>query len=609
MNFKGLFISILAFIMLLSTSGCDKKAAGPSAADEKYIVHQGQLFEDSGWIYYCNPDDNYNLYKKSLNSSDNIKILEWALWPFCLDGEWIYSRDVSDNFSLYRTKTDGSVREKLNNGGGSRINVGREWIYYVNSPEGGICKVKKNGTGRTKLLDETPFSIYVAEGDGIYYYSTQDNSIYRIEMDGSKKAKITQGVSGFYSVSDGWVYYVALTTDEVNYPKIYKIRKDGTENTLLAEGKPYEELADFKLFGDYIYYNTYNSDNALYRVKIDGTGHTRISTEGEHIETMNVSKDGLLFKSIFYDSILCKIDVDSKKETVIDNPQVNDKKHLVEWLLYKDLDNSLGFKADKAEISSDYEPFTGYISEVKLTVDTAYFLVKSGDYNNLYKLDSKNPEPKLLAEGHIFSFDVSGNLIYYSDSGSHTIYSIKPDGTGKKVVAKKGADHLIVRDDWIYLTFNNTGIYRMKTNGSNGGFLVQSSHMNTFGIYDDWIYYPDAGGLSRIKTDGTENTKLFDTEHSINDILSVKDGRIYYENTTGIGPSYDWIRGLYSVKLDGTDSQTLIEGTFNPLFVDDGSIYYSKVLRDINIIKAKHDGTERKIVVPDLKWSIPPGGV
>jgi hypothetical protein len=460
------------------------------------------------------------------------------------------------------------------------------------------------------LLDEAAFGIYVTEEDGLYYINQRDGSIYRIEIDGSNKAKITNGASSFFSVSEGWVYYVLNGTSEVNYERIYKIRKDGTENTLLVEGKPNEYLSDFKVFGNYIYYHTFNSNDFMYKVKTDGTERARISVEGEHIDTMNVSKDGLLFKSMFYNSILCKVDMNSKSEAIIDKAPAYDTRLLAEWLLYKNLDNSLGLNADKADSSDNNEPFMGCISEVKLHGTTAYFLVKSGDHSNLYKLNLSNPEPKLITEGKIVSYDVAGDLIYYSDSSIHTIYSIKSDGTGKKEVAKKAGDYLLVRDDWIYLTYNNTGIYRMKTNGSDGDFLVQSSWMNsTFAIYDDWIYYPEDGGLFRIKTDGAENAKLFDIEYGIHNILSIKDGRIYYENRiSDVGPSYNWLSGLYSVKLDGTERQTLIEGTISPLVVVDDYIYYSKILRDINIIKANHDGTERKIVVPDLKWNNPPGG-
>ncbi len=87
-------------MILIAASGCNKESAEPPENDEDCIVHLDYFFEDSKWVYHYTPDDDYNMYKKSLNSSDNIRIMEWDSWPFCVDREWIYFRDVPDNFSL-----------------------------------------------------------------------------------------------------------------------------------------------------------------------------------------------------------------------------------------------------------------------------------------------------------------------------------------------------------------------------------------------------------------------------------------------------------------------------------------------------------------------------
>lgn len=346
MNYKRLCIFMVGFIVLLSTLGCDRKVADEvsinketqaeksishsyTSSDED-IVHEKLIFQESEWVYYINSSDSSALYKRNMDGSKNLKIRDSYYGAFCLDGDWIYYSEYDDNSSLYRIKTDGSVKEKLNNDDTSSINVSKEWVYYKNlSDNGKLYKVRKDGSERTKLCEDSVWSIYVAGGDWIYYTnSSEDNCIYMIGMDGKERTKITNASSYNFCVSEGWIYYVTGETETVNYPQIYKIKRDGTEKTHLKNGEPYELFSDFAVLGDYIYYDTYNSDDILYRIRTDGTKLTRISTEGEHINSLNVSKNDILFNSTFYNLNICKMNLESKKETIIDKPPVYDKKHL-----------------------------------------------------------------------------------------------------------------------------------------------------------------------------------------------------------------------------------------------------------------------------------------
>lgn len=210
----------------------------------------------------------------------------------------------------------------------------------------------------------------------------------------------------------------------------------------------------------------------------------------------------------------------------------------------------------------------------------------------------------MIVKDNVAAFDIFGDMIYYSDSSNNTIYRIKADGTEKNEVRKIGADYLQISGDWIYISSDDYGIYKLKLDGTDGFYLIRKGWMDhRFIISGDWIYYADDTGMSKIKTDGTENKKLFDVENGVGKILSIKNNRIYYETIIAEGPDYyGWVSSFYNIKLDGTDKQTLSEGTFKSWAVVDGTVYYNKIIRDINIIMTKLDGTGRQVLVPDLEW-------
>ncbi|MDF2673078.1 MAG: serine/threonine protein kinase [Clostridiales bacterium] len=621
MNYKRLFVLLLTLIMLLSSYGCKGEATDNNeltsnqaepvveisisntyTSTDEDIIHEKHLVEQSGWIYYHNPNDRSKLYKRSMDGSKNIKILDDYLGSYCLDGEWIYYSNTADNSSLYRVKIDGSAKEKLNNVESSSINVSKEWVYYINSSDNGrIYKIKKDGSEGTKIGDDTVWSIYAGGGDWIYYCNTSNNNyIYSIGMDGKERTKITNSFSYNLCVSEDWVYYEAVETKEADYPRVFKIKRDGTEETLLTHLGETDMLYRLEVSGDYIYI----SNEALYRIKKDGTDFTKLSSENEHVGIFNVTEDSILFLSTFYNDYISKMNLKSKNETLVDKLPGFDSKHLAEWIIYNDKQNDLGLTIignDKKDYNVLLDRIT---SKLMVLENTAYFLVQTGEYNNLYKLDINNPEPKLIAEGNIVTYDIGGGFIYYYDSSDHTLYNIKTDGTEKNQVSKKRAEYIQINGEWIYFGFMSSEINRMKVDGTEEQKLTSCSGSNSpFKIFNGWIYFSDEMGLSKIKLDGTEKTRLYEDIHGIGSILSINYGRIFYETMIAEGGGYyNWINGLYSIKLDGTDKQTLLEATYNSWVIDGASVYYSKIVRDINIMKIKLDGTDRKVIMPNLEW-------
>lgn len=139
------------------------------------------------------------------------------------------------------------------------------------------------------------------------------------------------------------------------------------------------------------------------------------------------------------------------------------------------------------------------------------------------------------------------NRIYYGIS--RKIYSIKKDGTGKKLVFE-------MKD-------GGNGFYEMAV---YGGYI--------YAIYD---YYGGSDSsdnhLLKIKLDGTSCKNL----GRVND-FAIADGKIYCTKTRRISDEYDnqynETKGLYSMDLKGANTKKLFSGKSLSLYGTDGKTLY-----------------------------------
>jgi len=206
-----------------------------------------------GWIYY---GDNYGetdkrtgIYKVRLDGSGK-KQLTSGVYPFYLNvsGDMIYyigeaysygEFDVSSYGDLYGVRTDGKGNKLIYKaeevGGIGGINVVGEWIYYAEKA-GNLCKMRTDGTEKTVLK----------AGEAI-------------SPDGN-----------YVNVAGGWVYYEGDYYDGdygVSPRALYKIRTDGTEDTLL-DANP---VRNVNVVGDWIYYYSYGKKWGYHKIRTDGT--------------------------------------------------------------------------------------------------------------------------------------------------------------------------------------------------------------------------------------------------------------------------------------------------------------------------------------------------
>jgi hypothetical protein len=171
-----------------------------------------------------------------------------------------------------------------------------------------------------------------------------------------------------------------------------------------------------------------------------------------------------------------------------------------------------------------------------------------------------------------------GNWFYGADEEFRIIKTdIKELNSQKTVYTEKDKNYtpcyVSVSDGWIYFIDdaeeNNHPLCRVKEDGSNKTTLLHDLPSYKYVLTDKGIYYEE-NNLT-----GTQNIRVVDLDggHDRNVIRSVKtfdgidNGWIYYQK----GKNYD----VYRTRLDGTDSERVLDGTnVWDYYVDGGQVFF-----------------------------------
>jgi len=198
------------------------------------------------------------------------------------EGEWIYYVIQNNSGNIYRIRTDGTGKQKLTDAKCANLNIWNGWIYYCNSTERCVSKIKINGKGKKNLPNTEAYSNISIVNGCIYYINLfYGYELYKMDLDGSNKQQISDEAVYAYCVSDGWIYYTPAAyitkankeTDEDNC--MYKMKLDGSQKEKISD--------DFTVYlyvmNDWIYYNNFEDDYKMYKIKTDGSERTKICDE------------------------------------------------------------------------------------------------------------------------------------------------------------------------------------------------------------------------------------------------------------------------------------------------------------------------------------------
>lgn len=197
----------------------------------------------------------------------------------------------------------------------------------------------------------------------------------------------------------------------------------------------------------------------------------------------------------------------------------------------------------------------------------------------------------------------SGNIVNggFAAEGEVWIYfandsfdKVKVDGTERITISQDPSMFINVVGDWIYY-FNAADqgkLYKMKTDGTNVTKLNDDILSIFINVAGSWVYYhngADNGSIYKIKTDGTGRMRLnYDYSTDIN----VLGNWIYY--SSGM---YD--KKLYKIRTDGTGKTEVYSSAVEYINATDSFIYYRDIIDNSKIYKIKPDGSGKTMVSSD----------
>ncbi len=152
-------------------------------------------------------------------------------------------------------------------------------------------------------------------------------------------------------------------------------------------------------------------------------------------------------------------------------------------------------------------------------------------------------------------------------------------------------------------------LIRVNTDGSYRQVLLEDT-IGRVCIYGDWIIYhkiavatDPSRGIYRVRVDGSDNVQL---TAQVATSLLVVDGWIYYI-AYDAAHYMDWERALtiWRMRIDGTDRQQLYQGYYNCLSTDGRCLYFHDST-ERRYLKAPLNGGEFSILVPAVKTNCRP---
>lgn len=256
----------------VKNDGSDKKELSSDFAQKIWV--------NGEYLYYINYKglrEKNSLYMMKEDGTERRELTTDT--PTCVnfqDGYIYYIKyDVTDpdNLRIYKIKDDGSKKEAVGNEHGTYLKVQGDWLYYASLDDGSkIYRIGKDGTGKQLICSDSAVNYMNVVGNWIYYCNNDDNNnLYRVKIDGSEKQKLNTSNTRNISISGNYIYYCAI--DENNNGSLYKMKLDGSDNTMLSQ---VDCSTAVEVHDGYVYYCGFNS-KGIYRIKTDGTDYKKIN--------------------------------------------------------------------------------------------------------------------------------------------------------------------------------------------------------------------------------------------------------------------------------------------------------------------------------------------
>lgn len=269
---------------------------------------------------------------------------------------------------------------------------------------------------------------------------------------------------GLVAEQNGWIYFSNIRDNN----NLYKMKLDGTGMAKLSS----EDAISINVLGDWVYYISRTNQMGIFRIRTDGTGRSRIGNQASAL--ISVVGDWIYYSSPSAQGSIFKIHLDGTDLTLI------------------------------GEFSS--------ANNMNVVDDWIYYNLEM-DGNKIYKIRTDGTERTKVSDDSSTVLNVENGWIYYdnlSDVGH--LYKMRIDGTEKTKILGISPININVTREWIYYT--TSVLYKMKLDGSEITLLNNNYYARLPNVIGDWIFfevYANGRALYKMKTDGTDGSLIVTT--------------------------------------------------------------------------------------------------
>jgi hypothetical protein len=532
------------------------------------IYNDGLVAYRNGWLYtYAQSDEGLirsrldGSQKTSLNIyyANNINVTNDAIY---------YLHTLGDNSGkLYRTDLNGKNSKLISSSEVMRSFIIYEnYIYYINFNDNDrIYRMKPDGTGKLKLTSDTECTSLSVTEDYVIY-NTPRYGMVRMDKDGTDRKLLREHGRNVLPIEDN-IYFI--NTGDRSY--IYKMKLDGTGLTKLAENG----TLNFNIVGNTIYYSNTDDNNKFYAITTDGKARRKISSE--KVRNLSAAGDYLfyLLDSNSSDNVFKKLKNVALKE-----------------------ENNTQDEAGNTAGNILNEAFTAY--DGTNIYQTSWELYRmSEDGSNKIKYDAYYLHEEVF--NGIHGVNVVGDYVYYTWSSfpfpmSNGIFKVRKDGSAEpELLSTRQAYFMTVVGNWIYYTeeqmdnrtYDGSGpIYKMRIDGTGRTLInAQAGYGRALNIVGDQIYYlndSDGGSIYRMKTDGTGIERLSEDGGIYN--MLVYENFIYYSGYNS---------NIKRIPIEGGSGTVIVPKGGHRMILEQGKLYYTDYDK---IYSCNLDGTEVNFV-------------
>lgn len=193
----------------------------------------------------------------------------------------------------------------------------------------------------------------------------------------------------------------------------------------------------------------------------------------------------------------------------------------------------------------------------------------------------------LLFLAAIFVFIKNSDRVY------DEIIVIKPNTVGNNTNNISRGLNISIQDDWIYYSFE-PGLYKAKIDGTQITKLADSDYITSLNVVGEWIYYVEQTDIHRhndeydghiyyrnlykIKINGSSKTLVLKNAYKVN----IRNNKLFYITGHGVmgrepeSSKEKNIHALVTSNLDGSEKEVIVPSGVEGVVMNDDIIYYNR---------------------------------